>query len=48
MLVTQLDCKLKLNQHRPESHAKMQAMYEKGNENERALASWMRKLGMVQ
>jgi transcriptional regulator len=48
MLVTQLDCKLKLNQHRPESHAKMQAMYEKGNENEQALASWMRKLGMVQ
>jgi len=48
MLVTQLDCKLKLNQHRPESHAKMHAMYEKGNDNERALANWMAKLGMVQ
>lgn len=47
MLVTQLDCKLKLNQHRPESHAKLHAMYEAGNDSERALASWMKKLGMV-
>lgn len=47
LMITQLDCKLKLNQHRPESHAKLHAMYEAGNENEQALASWMRKLGMV-
>jgi transcriptional regulator len=46
--VVQLDCKLKLNQHRPESHAKMQAMYEAGNDNQRALAAWMEKLGMVE
>jgi transcriptional regulator len=45
--VVSLDCKIKINQHRPESHVKMHAMYEAGNENERALASWMRKLGMV-
>ena len=47
LAVHTLDCKLKLNQHRPESHAKMYAMYEKGNENEQALAAWMKKLGMV-
>ena len=34
-------CKVKLNQHRPESHAAMQALYAKGNDNERALALWM-------
>ena len=40
-------CKLKLNQHRPESHQAMYDLYENGNDNERALATWMRKLGMV-
>ena len=45
--VTQLQCKLKLNQHRPESHAAMQAMYAAGNEQERALAAWMTRLGMA-
>jgi transcriptional regulator len=45
--VVQLDCKLKLNQHRPESHGKLHTLYELGNDNERALAEWMRKLGMI-
>ncbi|MBG9386951.1 FMN-binding negative transcriptional regulator [Caenimonas aquaedulcis] len=45
--VTELQCKLKLNQHRPESHAAMKAIYERGNENERELASWMDTLGMT-
>lgn len=45
--VVQLDCKLKLNQHRPESHEKLHTLYESGNDNERALAQWMRKLGMI-
>lgn len=40
------ECKLKLNQHRPESHGALKAMYEAGNENERALAAWMPRLGM--
>jgi transcriptional regulator len=44
--VTALQCKLKLNQHRPESHAAMKAAYAVGNENERALAAWMDKLGL--
>lgn len=45
--VTQLQCKLKLNQHRPESHAAMHAVYAHGNDNERALADWMLRLGLV-
>ena len=44
--VTDLQCKLKLNQHRPESHAQMRAVYAAGNENEQALGQWMDKLGM--
>ena len=45
--VTELQCKLKINQHRPESHAAMRTMYASGNDNERALAAWMERLGMV-
>jgi transcriptional regulator len=44
--VTDLQCKLKLNQHRPESHSQMRAVYAAGNENEQALGQWMDKLGM--
>ena len=44
--VTALQCKLKLNQHRPESHAALKAAYANGNENERALAQWMDRLEM--
>lgn len=45
--VTDLQCKVKINQHRPESHAAMKAMYAAGTENERALADWMARLGMA-
>ena len=44
--VTGLQAKLKLNQHRPEAHAKMRAAYAAGGESERALGDWMDKLGM--
>jgi transcriptional regulator len=44
--VDKMECKLKVNQHRPEAHAAMQAVYAKGNENERALGEWMRRLGL--
>ena len=46
--ITELQCKLKLNQHRPESHAAMHAAYAQGAPDEQALAEWMVKLGMVQ
>ena len=40
------ECKLKLNQHRPESHAALKAAYLAGNEDQRELAVWMDRLGM--
>jgi transcriptional regulator len=42
--VTATQCKIKLNQHRPEAQAGMRAAYEAGDENERALARWMATL----
>lgn len=44
--VLELQCKLKLNQHRPESHAALKAIYAAGNEQERELAGWMTRLGL--
>ena len=44
--VSALECKLKLNQHRPESHVALKAGYAKGNEQERELARWMEFLGL--
>lgn len=45
--VTDLQCKLKLNQHRPESHARMHEIYASGTADERALAVWMERLGLT-
>ena len=42
--VLDMQCKIKLNQHRPEAQAGMKALYEVGNEDERALAAWMDRL----
>jgi transcriptional regulator len=44
--VTKLQCKVKVNQHRPESHNAMQLQYANGNENEQQLAKWMHRLGI--
>jgi transcriptional regulator len=44
--VDKMECKLKVNQHRPEAHAAMREIYARGNENERALAEWMTRLGL--
>ncbi len=45
--IVDLQCAVKLNQHRPEAHAAMHAAYAAGNEQQRALAGWMQKLGLV-
>lgn len=45
--VTELQCTLKLNQHRPESHAALYALYRAGNADAQALAGWMETLGLV-
>lgn len=44
--VSDLRCKLKLNQHRAEAHAAMKAAYAAGGEDAQALAAWMDKLGL--
>lgn len=44
--VVEWQCKLKLNQHRPESHARLREVYGAGNEQARALVQWMDRLGM--
>jgi transcriptional regulator len=44
--VVDLQCKIKINQHRPESHAALHDIYAAGNDDERALAEWMVKLGL--
>lgn len=45
--VLDLQCAVKLNQHRPEAHAAMHAAYAQGNAQEQALARWMETLGLV-
>jgi len=47
LAVTSFQCKLKLNQHRPESHAAMFERYAAGTADERALARWMQRLGIA-
>ena len=42
--VLAMQCKVKLNQHRPEAQAAMHALYSQGNDSERELAKWMDKL----
>jgi transcriptional regulator len=44
--VLEWECKLKINQHRPESHAALKAAYRAGSEDERKLAAWMDRLGI--
>ncbi len=45
--ITDLQCKLKLNQHRASSLAALYAMYAQGSPQEQALAGWMVRLGLV-
>ena len=44
--VTRLQSKFKINQHRPEAHASMKAIYAAGSPDERALGEWMERLGL--
>lgn len=45
--VVDWQCKLKLNQHRPECHDSLYRQYTQGNASERGLAEWMQRLGMA-
>jgi transcriptional regulator len=44
--VTRLESKFKINQHRPEAHVAMKAIYAAGNADEQALGQWMERLGL--
>jgi len=44
LTLSQVQCKLKLNQHRPEAFEAMLKAYEAGDEQAKALAQWMRRL----
>jgi len=44
--VTHLQCKLKVNQHRPEAFSATQSMYATGSDDEQALARWMERIAM--
>ena len=44
--ITELQCKFKLNQHRPESHAALRRTFATGGEAERELLGWMDRLNM--
>ena len=48
LCVTAYECKLKLNQHRPEAHDATVRMYESGSSHQRALAEWMIRLKATQ
>jgi predicted FMN-binding regulatory protein PaiB len=47
MQITDLQCAVKLNQHRPHAHAVMPAAYAQGHEGAQALARWTKDLGLV-
>ncbi len=42
--VLSYECKLKVNQHRPEAHEATLAMYDAGSPMQQSLAGWMRRL----
>ncbi len=43
--IISLQCKVKVNQHRPEAHARMLEIYDAGSPDEQALGQWMRQMG---
>lgn len=47
LTVSDIQCKLKLNQHRPEATETTKALYARGGENEQSLVRWMDRLGMT-
>ncbi len=44
--VIDAQCKIKLNQHRPESHVALREVYANGTADEQALGEWMDRLAM--
>ncbi len=47
LTITSLQCAIKVNQHRPEAHASMHTLFMEGDANQRTIAQWMERLGLV-
>lgn len=47
MQIVDIQCAVKLNQHRPEAHVAMHTAFAQGSEHAQALARWMKDLGLV-
>lgn len=47
LTITSLQCAIKVNQHRPVAHAAMHALFKDGDTNQRMIAQWMERLGLV-
>jgi len=45
--IINIQCKVKVNQHRPEAHARMLEIYDAGGPDDQALGAWMRKMGLT-
>jgi len=45
--IISMQCKVKVNQHRPEAHARMLEIYDAGGPDDQALGAWMRKMGLT-
>ena len=45
--IINMQCKVKVNQHRPEAHARMLEIYDAGGPDDQALGAWMRKMGLT-
>jgi len=45
--INSMQCKVKVNQHRPEAHARMLEIYDAGGPDDQALGAWMRKMGLT-
>ena len=47
LTITSLQCAIKVNQHRPEAHASMHTLFKDGDANQRTIAQWMTRLGLI-
>lgn len=47
LTISSLQCAIKVNQHRPESHGAMHALFKDGDVNQRMIARWMERLGLM-
>ena len=47
LTITSLQCAIKVNQHRPEAPGAMHMLFKDGDANQRMIARWMERLGLL-